>query len=152
MPMIAVIPDLQALSAGRYRLEWEPPATPTGGVPEEDRPLYRRVKCRYGHVGVWGPGRLYAHASRIHAVRKIEAMPFADMVQRGDSECNATFDPEHLAEVCTALGAYLRRRVSAAQADRLAAYRFARDAGQALQAGQGSHARPSVDPEATDLV
>jgi hypothetical protein len=105
--------DLKALCATRYRTTWEEPATPTGGVPDDQRWLYVRVRCRYGHIGVWGRDQLYAFTDRPRIRTKLLAIPGVVAKQTGDQEVNATFPTDRLDQVCDVLGAYRRPAFSA---------------------------------------
>jgi hypothetical protein len=109
--------DLRVLANRRYRIALEPPATGGGGVPDADRPWYYRIPCKLGHIGVWSHDRLSASTDRRNMRSRLEAIPDARVVQRGDLELTVTFPPERLEEVAELLHAYKRRRLSGATLD-----------------------------------
>lgn len=90
------------------------------GQTTEDRVWLWQIKCKRGHVYVHGVNTLGAYCDRSPSIKRLLALPFVKLHQRGDRECTVTFDPSHLEEVLQVLSPYKRRQVSEEERQRLA--------------------------------
>jgi hypothetical protein len=111
--------DLKALAFdGRYQIDLDPSADQE---PRSEWPWLWRIPCRHGFIGVHSADRLLAHCHSSRIAPRLLAVPDVIAKQVGDREVNCVFPPERLHDVAEVLIARRKRRLSAAQRDRVVA-------------------------------
>jgi hypothetical protein len=112
--------DLKSLAAAlSLRTAWEPPATPTGGVPESERPWHVLIPAKHGHIYVHGENTLGAFTDAPNVAAILRTLPGVAPHKRGDREYSFLFPPDYLEQVAQVLHARRRRRLSEATRARL---------------------------------
>jgi hypothetical protein len=110
--------DLKARFGDRYRLDMDEAAKAPGST-REDRLWGRRIRCKFGHIGVWAEETLSAHTDRPNVAWRLAALPFVKVAQRGDREITVTFAPDHLHAVAEVMRARVRPALTDEQREAL---------------------------------
>lgn len=107
--------DLRALAGDKFKTVLDESGA---DVPRPERAWHVRIPCRFGFIGVHGPGALLAHCHTARVIPRLLAIEGLAATQRGDGEVNATFPPGRLDAVAQALGARRQRRLSSEARER----------------------------------
>lgn len=103
--------DLSALYATRYRIIYEE-SLPPG---HKRDPWYAQIKCRYGHIYVYGDDQLGVSVNSGHVgiAGLIRRLPCCEVIQDGDfGEVNAIFHHDDLPQVLNVMKPYRRKQFS----------------------------------------
>lgn len=110
--------DLKTEYRHVFRITYDESAEIVGQTREE-RLWLCRIPARRGHIFVQGVETLGAYCDRPRLFARLLAIPGVKVLQRGDTEINATFPRERIEDVAQLLHAKRRRRVSDTQKQRL---------------------------------
>lgn len=112
--------DLRERFGRRYRVRREADRVTWFETPEAERVWLLEIPCRYGVAYPRGGDLLAAVVTGRYARQQVAALPCIRS-RRGDAELVVTFHVDDAEPVLTILRPWLRRQVSAAERERLAA-------------------------------